>query len=86
MASSQPEIREYIKDTLNDPWYQHCPEYSIILYEVVHELYQVFACGYEQYTYTRDDIMCKEIEQSIGSFIDDFDEKYSIISKFLQPY
>ena len=30
--------------------------------------------------------MCKEIGHSINPFIDNFEEKYAIISKFLKPY
>ena len=99
--SSQQEIREYIKHRRNDPWYrealrskkyQHYPDdYVQALsiktdYEVVRKLYDIFTYGDELYMYTRYDIMDEEIQTFIDSFIDDFEEKYSIISKYLKPY
>ena len=77
MSSSitKREMKEYIKHTSQGYWYQNYPED----YEVVRKLYDIFICGDKQYNYARYDIMCKEIENFIGSFIDDFEGKYCII-------
>ena len=84
MSSQQMNemINEYIKGRRNDFWFQHYPED----YDVVRKLYDIFTCGDELFEYTRYDIMCEEIENYINSFIDDFEEKYSIICKYLKPY
>ena len=47
MSSTQQEIKEYIKDTLNDPYYQHYPED----YAVVRKLYDIFTCRDPLYMY-----------------------------------
>ncbi len=76
------EITEYIEHRANDPWYQNYPED----YKVVRKLYDIFTCGDELYIYPRYDIMRDEIRNFIDLFIDDFEEKYSIICKFLDLY
>ena len=48
------------------------------------KLYDIFTCGNEQFMYTRYEIMCSKIENYIDSFIDDFEEKYNILCKYLK--
>lgn len=52
------EIKEYIKPTLNDPYYANYPED----YKVVGKLYGIFTCGYEHYMHTQFDTCVKRLD------------------------
>lgn len=75
-------IKEYIKSRAKDYCYQHFPED----YKVVRKLYDIFTRGDELFEYTRYDKMREQIENGIGSLVDDFEEKHYIIAKFLRTY
>ena len=70
---------EYIKSREKDKWFINHRE----RYELVRKLYDIFTRGDELYQYVRCDIMINAIFNYIESIIEDFDEKYDVMSKCL---
>ena len=85
MSSQQQDINEYIKDRRNDSQfhealrtkeYQYYPEY----YKIVRKLYDIFECGDKLYIHPRYDTICREIENYIDSFVEDYKKMIESLS------